>query len=562
MSQKIFFVFLLIVLISNFIFQANVQTEIYLFLSGWLIYSIITQTILQKRKVNDSFLKTIEITNYFLFLLLTTVIFYYSGSMLWIGPTFFIFIIFYTSILTQPIESALITFFSFVFCALVIFLEYSGYIPHKGFYKSSALLYNDNQLIYATLALLGIQYIFFFITGKYFAKNIQEKNSELLDIRMELEKWNINLEEKVKLRTHELQKSKNQLSKLYHVSRTISSTLKLDDILQTILDFSIEISRASRGSIMLLDNEKHIFFIKIPFNKYEKNIDKIIFEENKNTIGWVVKNKKPLYIKDLENDKQFSKIKMISRKIKQLLIIPIIIGNKVEGVINLENTHVDLEIINLLKSFSEGAAVAINNAQLYQKIQDSYFEIIKALAHAIEAKDPYTHGHSLRVMQYALSIAEKIDLSNEEKEALKFAAVLHDIGKIGIGELVLNNKNKLNHKQYNEMKKHPIIGQNIIRPIELLKPIQPLIRNHHERFDGNGYPDGLSGKDIPLGSRILAIVDAYDAMKSDRPYRKSLSEGKATQELIKGSGNQFDPDLVKIFLKTIKKNEPNNTLHI
>ena len=191
----------------------------------------------------------------------------------------------------------------------------------------------------------------------------------------------------MKSRTYELQKSKNQLSSLYHVSQTISSTLKLDDILQTILDFSIKISQASRGSIMLLDAEKHIFFIKIPFNKHEKNIDKIIFAENKNTIGWVVKNKKPLYIEDLENDKIFSKIKIIHRIIKQLSIIPIIIENEVRGIINLENTNVNTEIINLLKSFSEGAAVAINNAQLYQKIQDSYFEIIKALAQAIEAKD-------------------------------------------------------------------------------------------------------------------------------------------------------------------------------
>ena len=191
----------------------------------------------------------------------------------------------------------------------------------------------------------------------------------------------------MKSRTYELQKSKNQLSSLYHVSQTISSTLKLDDILQTILDFSIKISQASRGSIMLLDAEKRIFFIKIPFNKHEKNIDKIIFAENKNTIGWVVKNKKPLYIEDLENDKIFSKIKIIHRIIKQLSIIPIIIENEVRGIINLENTNVNTEIINLLKSFSEGAAVAINNAQLYQKIQDSYFEIIKALAQAIEAKD-------------------------------------------------------------------------------------------------------------------------------------------------------------------------------
>lgn len=255
----------------------------------------------------------------------------------------------------------------------------------------------------------------------------------------------------------------------------------------------------------------------------------------------------------MENDKQFSKIKIIRRKIKQLLIIPIIIEDKVKGVINLENTDINTEIINLLKSFSEGAAVAINNAQLYQKIQDSYFEIIKALAQAIEAKDPYIHGHSMRVMKYAGLIAQKLDLPEEERESLKFAAILHDIGKIGISEIILNNKDKLTSKQYDEIKQHPIIGQNIIQPIELLKPIQSLIRHHHEWFNGNGYPDGLSKENIPFSARILAIVDAYDAMKSDRSYRKSLSEERAIQELKNGCDSQFDPDLVKIFLEILKE---------
>lgn len=552
-GQKTFFIFFIVALIMQFLFQVNINVEIYLLLLGWLIYSYVSQSIVKKRKIEFKLMKKIEFINYILCLIFITAIFYYSGSILWIGPIFFIFIILYASILIPPIEGMIITFLSFAFCTLIISLEYLGYIPHQGFFESSSYLYKDSQYIYSTIIMLGIQYFLIFTAGINFAKKIKQKNNELSTVKMELEKWNTNLEEKVKSRTQELQKSKNQLSTLYHVSQTISSTLKLEDILQTILDFSIKISKASRGSIMLLDTEKRMFFIKIPFNKNEKDIDKIIFEENKNTIGWVVKNKKPLYIEDLENDKQFSKIEIIRRKIKQLLIIPIIIEDKVKGVINLENTDTNTEIINLLKSFSEGAAVAINNAQLYQKIQDSYFEIIKALAQAIEAKDSYIHGHSMRVMKYAGLIAQKLDLPEEDKESLKFAAVLHDIGKIGISEIILNNKDKLTSKQYDEIKQHPIIGQNIIQPIELLKPIQSLIRHHHEWFNGNGYPDGLSRKNIPFGARILAIVDAYDAMKSDRSYRKSLSEERAIQELKNGCDSQFDPDLVKIFLEILKE---------
>jgi HD-GYP domain-containing protein (c-di-GMP phosphodiesterase class II) len=303
---------------------------------------------------------------------------------------------------------------------------------------------------------------------------------------------------------------------------------------------------------MLLDKKKRIFFIKIPHDKSEKNIDKITFAENENTIGWVVKNKKFLYIEDLENDKHFSKIKIIRRRIKQLLIIPIIVEDKVIGIINLENTSLNPDTIDLLRSFSEGAAVAINNARLYQKIQDSYFEIVKALAQAIEAKDPYTHGHSERVMQYTVQVAQKLGLPKKEIDSLRYAAILHDIGKIGVRGIVLNNPNGLSSEEYDEIKKHPLVGEGIIKPIELLQSIRPLIRHHHEWYNGKGYPDGLSGENIPLDARILAVADAYDAMKSDRPYRKALTEEAAIQEFKRGSGTQFEPKIVEVFLEILE----------
>ncbi len=179
---------------------------------------------------------------------------------------------------------------------------------------------------------------------------------------------------------------------------------------------------------------------------------------------------------------------------------------------------------------------------------------MKALAQAIEAKDPYTHGHSARVMEYAVQIAQKFGLPEEEIESLRYAAILHDIGKIGVRGIVLNNPNGLTGEEYDEIKKHPLVGEGIIKPIELLQPIKPFIRHHHEWYNGKGYPDGLSGKDIPLGARILAVADAYDAMKSDRPYRKALTEETAIQELKRGSGTQFEPKLVEVFLEILKQN--------
>ncbi len=547
-------IFLIAFLVSKYFFKIPIYNELFFLFSGCFLYLYLVQYILKKRRMKPKLIKRIHFANYIAALLFVTGIFHYTGGILWIGYIFFIIIILYSSILSTPREGLIIALFGFTCYNSIVLLEYFDIIPYVGFFKLTPYLYKDSQYVIVTTLLIGLTFFLIFFTGRNFTQKLRQRSAELAQAKKELEEWGSRLEEKVSLRTRELKKSKDQLSVLYQVSRTISSTLKLDDILQTILDFSIKISGAGRGSIMLLDKTKRTFFIKIPYDKSEKNINKITFAESKNTIGWVVKNKKFLYIEDLENDKRFSKIEIIRRRIKQLLIIPIIVEDKVIGVINLENTSLGPDTIDLLKSFSEGAAVAVNNAHLYQKIQDSYFEIVKALAQAIEAKDPYTHGHSARVMEYAVLIAQKLDLPEEEIESLRYAAMLHDIGKIGVRGIILNNPDGLTGEEYDEIKKHPIVGEGIIKPIELLQPIRPFIKHHHEWYNGKGYPYGLSGENIPLGARILAVTDAYDAMKSDRPYRKALTEETAIQELKHGSSTQFDPKIVEIFLEIIKQN--------
>jgi HD-GYP domain-containing protein (c-di-GMP phosphodiesterase class II) len=483
-----------------------------------------------------------------------TGVFYYTGGVLWIGAIFYVFTILYASILLTPKECFTITFIAFALFTSVVLLEYFNFIPFKEIFPNSPYLYQDPQYVLTTVLSIGLVFLSIFITIKNFAQILKKKNVELAIAKKRLEGWSTELEEKVSLRTRELKKSKDRLSILYQISRTISSTLKLDNILKVILDFSVKISGANRGSVMLLDEKKNVFFIKAAYNLSERIIREVIFAKDENTIGWIVKNKKTLYIEDLEKDKRFSKKEELDYKLKQLLMVPIIIEGEVKGVINLDNnTSFTTDIINLLKSFSEQAAVAINNARLYKKIQDSYFEIVKALAQAIEAKDPYTYGHSARVMEYAVQIAQKLGLPEEEIESLRYAAILHDIGKIGVRGIILNNPNGLTGEEYDEIKKHPLIGEGIIKPIELLQPIRPLIRHHHEWYNGKGYPDGLSGENIPLGDRILAVADAYDAMKSYRPYRKSLTEETAIQELKGGSGTQFDPKIVEIFLEILKQ---------
>jgi putative two-component system response regulator len=178
--------------------------------------------------------------------------------------------------------------------------------------------------------------------------------------------------------------------------------------------------------------------------------------------------------------------------------------------------------------------------------------IILALAIAIEAKDPYTEGHVDRVASYALSLGKETGLAPWELQLLRKAAILHDVGKIGINESILLKPGPLTEEEFNHVKSHAIIGEKICRPLQQDRLILEVIRHHHERYDGKGYPDGLAGEDIPIAARIMAVVDAYDALTSDRPYRKRLSEGQALQILKQEAGKQFDPKIAVPFISMLE----------
>jgi len=185
----------------------------------------------------------------------------------------------------------------------------------------------------------------------------------------------------------------------------------------------------------------------------------------------------------------------------------------------------------------------------YQKLKASNRQAILGLAEAIEAKDPYTKGHCGRVAAYAMALAAESDYPEDGMEALEFASFLHDIGKIGIRDNVLLKPAALDPGEWDHMRTHPLKGYEIASQIDILMPCMPCIRNHHERWDGKGYPDGLAGIAIPHSARLVAISDAYDAMATDRPYKKALPLAECERLLIKNSAALFDPDLVQIFVE-------------
>ncbi|MCF7945150.1 MAG: response regulator [Spirochaetia bacterium] len=189
----------------------------------------------------------------------------------------------------------------------------------------------------------------------------------------------------------------------------------------------------------------------------------------------------------------------------------------------------------------------LNNA--YHKIMRSTIDMIAAFSETIEQKDVYTKGHCGRVREISMKIAGHFNLSDKELTILEGGALLHDIGKIGIPENILNKIEPLSNEEFGIIQSHPLVGEKILSHVDFFSDYLPIIRNHHERYDGTGYPDGLSGSDIPLLVRIVSIADAFDAMMSDRAYRTAFPMEKAVSEIEANKGTQFDPNLVDIFLK-------------
>ena len=214
--------------------------------------------------------------------------------------------------------------------------------------------------------------------------------------------------------------------------------------------------------------------------------------------------------------------------------------------------YVDVGIIGILLFFLP-LLLARRSFELYTKMRKVYLDTIRALAAAIDAKDPYTKGHSERVAQLSVALAQDLHLSGRDIENIEYTALLHDIGKIGIDDGILGKNGSLTSEEYKKIKEHTIMGAKIIEPVDFLKNSYQAIYHHHERYNGNGYPDGLKSENIPILARIIAVADAYDAMGSDRPYRKKLSKEKILKEFTEQSGKQFDPQIVNALMLILKR---------
>ncbi len=183
------------------------------------------------------------------------------------------------------------------------------------------------------------------------------------------------------------------------------------------------------------------------------------------------------------------------------------------------------------------------------RLQENSLNVLRTMVNVLEQRDSYTAGHSRRVTQIAVAIAARLELSEEDSRTLRLAAIIHDVGKIGIEDTILRKAGRLSPEEFATIRTHPDRGVLIIEPLDFLKEALPIVRHHHERFDGSGYPAGLEGEEIPLGARVVAIADTYDAITSSRAYRPARDQEAALAEIERGSGTQFAPDLVGLFLE-------------
>jgi GAF domain-containing protein/HAMP domain-containing protein len=267
--------------------------------------------------------------------------------------------------------------------------------------------------------------------------------------------------------------------------------------------------------------------------------------------AWSVASVSGLEVRDAETDGHLSALARATNRLRSFLVVPLARQEGVVGALTVgfcEPHEFGPEELPLLTTIGGQIAVALQNAEAYEKLDRMYLETVTALAAAMEAKDQYTASHADSLAAMAVAVGGRLGLSDGELRMLQYAAVLHDIGKIGIPGNILNKPAALTRDEFETMAQHTIIGERIISRIDYLVPIARIIRSAHERWDGTGYPDGLAGDEIPLASRILLVCDALDAMTTDRPYRAALPIDEALRELAGHAGSQFDPRVVDVFL--------------
>lgn len=355
---------------------------------------------------------------------------------------------------------------------------------------------------------------------------------------------------------YQLEQRVRELQVLNHVGKLLGQVLPLDDVLREILRLAREVLHFRSCAVLLPEaDDASVLRIRAAVGYPEATVDRVRIHRGEGITGKVFESGIPRLVDDVTKAAGYIP-GIIGGRCE--MACPLLSRGRVLGVLDAEGEEpgcFDEGMFVLFSTFASQAAIAIKNAQMLERQQSIYYQTISSLAAALEARDSYTRGHSERVTGLAVRIGERLGLRTGEMATIRQAGLLHDLGKIGIPDGVLNKPAALSHEERGELQHHPAFGTNILGQLAFMRQASRAILHHHERFDGNGYPSGLVGAEIPLVARVIAVADAWDAMTSDRPYRDAMKDDSAVMEIVDNSGHQFDPDVVRAFLHVIGRED-------
>jgi putative nucleotidyltransferase with HDIG domain len=359
------------------------------------------------------------------------------------------------------------------------------------------------------------------------------------------------------------------LRKLIEVNKAITTSLELEAVFELLLEGILEIASGARAMILLRRADGEMETV------YEKNLEQTgatIAGKgiSSSVVTRVVESGEPVLINDVADNPDFeAQASIQALDLRSIVAIPLNYSqaylrsakdaDTLMGVVYVDSRSArrrfKQEDLDLMQAFSTQGAISLENAKLHRELQDSYLELVMSLAEAVEIKDRYTRGHSDLVSRYAVEIARRMGLTEREIEVIKRGGMLHDVGKIGIDEAILNKNGRLTDEEFTEIKNHPVYGANIVEPVGFLRGEREIVLQHHEKMDGSGYPYGIKGDEISIGARIIAVCDVFEGVTSNRPYRKPMEPERVIKLLEEEAGDKLDADIVKVFLEIYEEAE-------
>ena len=371
--------------------------------------------------------------------------------------------------------------------------------------------------------------------------------------------------------TSDESKPYERLARLYGIVRSLNSIFQLDSLLMQIVQSAAEMMEAHGGALMLTDSEGRNLTFEVASGASSAQLKGLVVPIDEHSVAGLVAMRGTPYIEnDTAHSPYFSGAvdKQTGYRTRKLICVPLKVQDRVTGVVEVldkrSGEDFDQADLQLLEAMADAAAVAIENVRLYEEerkkslllteayeeLHNTYKATLQALTGLLDTRDAATHGHSNRVVAFSLRLAQELGITDPiELRSLEQGALLHDVGKIGVADAILRKPGPLDEHEWAEMRGHPELGHKMLKDIEFLRDALPIVRHHHESWDGSGYPDHLAGDDIPLSARIFAVIDAFDAITSDRPYSPARTYKEAAAILNEERGRKFDPRVMEAFLR-------------